>query len=308
MSKNAIVLGRYKRRIVADRTESNVAIIAPTRRGKGVSVVNPTALSWTGSMVINDTKYELWPITSGWRSLLGKVYRFAPTTPGVSCRLNPIGGIDPRLEASIAKVQSIAGALAEPYEVSGSSETAGHFRDHGETLLAGLILHGLTTGRGRSLGGINWMLNDPERPTEDLYEEMLKSSHPFVGMTARQQLDLADRERAGIVSSTRRFLRLWHDPVIQKLTDHHSFDYEDLRRGTVPVSLYLCVTLEERERLRGLFRLIVTQAIRQMVSSGLAPGHEVLMLLDEFPVLGKMRELEQSFSEVAGFGIRALII
>ena len=40
---------------------------APTRSGKGVGLVVPTLLSWTGSTVIHDIKGENWQLTAGWR-------------------------------------------------------------------------------------------------------------------------------------------------------------------------------------------------------------------------------------------------
>ena len=43
-------------------------MVAPTRSGKGVGVVVPTLLSWTGSAIIHDIKGENWQATAGWRS------------------------------------------------------------------------------------------------------------------------------------------------------------------------------------------------------------------------------------------------
>jgi type IV secretion system protein VirD4 len=46
----------------------HVMAFAPTRSGKGVGLVVPTLLSWTGSAVIHDIKGENWALTAGWRS------------------------------------------------------------------------------------------------------------------------------------------------------------------------------------------------------------------------------------------------
>ncbi len=43
----------------------HVLCFAPTRSGKGVSLVIPTLLSWTQSAVITDLKGELWALTVG---------------------------------------------------------------------------------------------------------------------------------------------------------------------------------------------------------------------------------------------------
>ncbi len=46
----------------------HVMAFAPTRSGKGVGLVVPTLLSWTGSAVVHDIKGENWELTAGWRS------------------------------------------------------------------------------------------------------------------------------------------------------------------------------------------------------------------------------------------------
>ena len=52
---------------------------APTRSGKGVGLVVPTLLSWTGSAVIHDIKGENWQLTAGWRSRFSHCLLFNPT-------------------------------------------------------------------------------------------------------------------------------------------------------------------------------------------------------------------------------------
>jgi type IV secretion system protein VirD4 len=47
---------------------------APTRSGKGVGLVIPTLLSWTGSAVIHDIKGENWQLTAGWRAQFSHVW------------------------------------------------------------------------------------------------------------------------------------------------------------------------------------------------------------------------------------------
>jgi type IV secretion system protein VirD4 len=45
----------------------HVMAFAPTRSGKGVGLVVPTLLSWTGSAVVHDIKGENWELTAGSR-------------------------------------------------------------------------------------------------------------------------------------------------------------------------------------------------------------------------------------------------
>src|SRR3546814_6314241 len=52
--------GRLKRDYLRHDGPEHVMAFAPTRSGKGVGLVIPTLLSWTGSAVIHDIKGENW--------------------------------------------------------------------------------------------------------------------------------------------------------------------------------------------------------------------------------------------------------
>lgn len=51
-----------------DNGPTHIEVVAPTRSGKGVGLVNPTLLTWRHSCFVADLKGELWALTSGWRS------------------------------------------------------------------------------------------------------------------------------------------------------------------------------------------------------------------------------------------------
>ena len=54
----------------------HVLLSAPTRSGKGVSVVIPNLLTWPESCVVLDIKRENWDITSGYRRKYGQRWPF----------------------------------------------------------------------------------------------------------------------------------------------------------------------------------------------------------------------------------------
>src|SRR2546430_16897520 len=71
----------------------HVLAFGPSRSGKGVGLVLPTLLSWTGSCVVNDIKGENWALTAGWRrqALHGACLKFDPTAaPGSAARYKPL--------------------------------------------------------------------------------------------------------------------------------------------------------------------------------------------------------------------------
>ena len=67
---------------LVDRSNMHVLLYAPTRSGKGISVIIPSLLSWRESALILDLKDELWALTAGWRQkhAYNKVLRWEPAS------------------------------------------------------------------------------------------------------------------------------------------------------------------------------------------------------------------------------------
>ena len=57
----------------------NLAVVARTRGGKGL-LANAQILSWSGSLIVNDIKGELYDATAGFKSKTSDVFVF--DTPG----------------------------------------------------------------------------------------------------------------------------------------------------------------------------------------------------------------------------------
>src|SRR3546814_12622342 len=78
-----VFLGRQRGRYLRHDGPEHVMAFAPTRSGKGVGLVIPTLLSWTGSAVIHDIKGENWQLTAGWRARFSNVLLFNPDRKSV---------------------------------------------------------------------------------------------------------------------------------------------------------------------------------------------------------------------------------
>ena len=63
-----VLLGRKNGRLLVAGGEEHVMLYAPTRSGKGVSVVIPNLLNWPDSTVVLDVKRENWDATAGFRA------------------------------------------------------------------------------------------------------------------------------------------------------------------------------------------------------------------------------------------------
>ena len=84
-----VFLGRAHDQYLRHDGPEHVMAFAPTRSGKGVGLVVPTLLSWTGSAVIHDIKGENFTITAGWRSRFSHCLYLNPTDPR-SAAYNPL--------------------------------------------------------------------------------------------------------------------------------------------------------------------------------------------------------------------------
>ena len=98
-----ILFGLYKKMshfYLRDNSNKHLAVIAPTRSGKGVGLIVPTLLGgWTESCIINDIKSENWGITAGFRKKMGqKVIKFEPTADhtGFEFQNTVVGGNVPK--------------------------------------------------------------------------------------------------------------------------------------------------------------------------------------------------------------------
>ncbi|WP_375703942.1 type IV secretory system conjugative DNA transfer family protein, partial [Bartonella sp. AD13SXNS] len=83
-----------------------------------------------------------------------------------------------------------------------------------------------------------------------------------------------------------------------------------------PVSLYFITTPRNLDRMRPLARLLLTQMVlslsdRMEFDDGRSKTnhkHRLLLMLDEFPTLGKLEIFEKALAYIAGYGLKAYII
>lgn len=172
-SEYGLVLGcDPKNKIMKDNSDRHVFMAAPTRGGKGINSVTPTAFDWNKSMVINDIKGELWGLTSGYRKhVLGqKVFCFAPVdTDGISCQYNPLDFIAIGTGKEFEDVSVISQTLID---VEGKGESD-HWITSAINLLNGIILHVKYANPNASLVDVVQFLTPPTMSFADQIADIL---------------------------------------------------------------------------------------------------------------------------------------
>ena len=98
-----------------------------------------------------------------------------------------------------------------------------------------------------------------------------------------------------------------------EVTSSCDWRIEDLVNGERPVSLYLVVPPSDISRTKPLVRLILNQIGRRLTEKldGDIDGNarrQVLLMLDEFPALGRLEFFESALAFMAGYGLRAFLI
>jgi len=292
----------------------HVMAFAPTRSGKGVGLVVPSLLSWPGSAVIHDIKGENWQLTAGWRARFSHCLLFNPTDAR-SAPYNPL--LEVRRGAhEVRDVQNIADILVDP---EGALERRNHWEKTSHALLVGAILHVLYADPDKTLRGVANFLSDPAHPFEQTLYSMMTTSHlaegphPVVASAAREVLNKSDNERSGVLSTAMSFLGLYRDPTVAAVTSRCDWRIADLIDCDHPVSLYLVVPPSDISRTKPLIRLLLNQIGRRLTESldgsdGIARRQRLLLMLDEFPALGRLDFFESALAFMAGYGLRAFLI
>src|SRR5690606_35289964 len=84
----------------------------------------------------------------------------------------------------------------------------------------------------------------------------------------------------------------------------------DLVGAKEPVSLYLVVPPSDINRTKPLIRLILNQVGRRLTEEleTSVKRHRLLLMLDEFPALGRLDFFESALAFMAGYGLKAFLI
>lgn len=309
-----VFLGRTALSYLRHEGPEHVMAFAPTRSGKGVGLVVPTLLTWPGSAVIHDIKGENWSLTAGWRSRFSHCVLFNPTDAR-SAAYNPL--LEVRRGAhEVRDVQNIADILVDP---EGALEKRNHWEKTSHALLVGAILHVLYAGSDKTLRGVANFLSDPARTFENALHLMMttrhlpEGPHPVVASAAREVMNKSENERSGVLSTAMSFLGLYRDPTVAEVTSRCDWRIADLISAEHPVSLYLVVPPSDISRTKPLIRLLLNQIGRRLTESldgsdGIARKHKLLLMLDEFPALGRLDFFESALAFMAGYGLRAFLI
>lgn len=302
--------------------DNHFVTVAGSRSGKGRSVIIPTLIHYAGSVLIADPKAELANATAAARAAAGhKVYCVDPfgITRGRArqyrARFNPMTILKPGSETAIED----AGLLADSMVVEGNTQDP-HWDESARGLIEGVTqlvaTDQLFEGR-RTLATVRDLIAGQAQAASetgmDVLAEQMRANNaadPFVRQAiidaAEDFFEKPDDERGSVLSNARRHLRFLRYPQIRTSVSGHDFDLTALKTGIdgQPVTIYLCLPAMRMSTCNRWLRLFVNLALAAMEQIPGRPETPVLFCLDEFPVLGHMKSIEDAVGQVAGFGVR----
>ena len=319
LGNHGTVVGLHAGKLLTYDGPEHQMVSGASRSGKGVGHVIPTLLNWSHSVLAYDVKGELWQMTAGFRSTFSHCLFFNPTRAD-SARFNPMLEVRKGTH-EVRDAQNIVEMLVNP---DGSKLTLDIWDQQASQLLVTLILHVLYTepDADKHLGTVRRRLLDWRRTAIDMIELPHRLDpvsgepqvHPEVALVARELLSQPPRFQASVRGTAASYLTLFADPLVCRNVSASDFALSDLACATHPVTLYLQPPPSDAPRLKPLVRLIINQACRALMEyidsdgRGRAKQHRLLLMLDEFPTLGKLEFFVINLRQMAGYGIKAHLI
>jgi type IV secretion system protein VirD4 len=313
-----IILGKYPGRFLMLAGSLSVMLSAPTRSGKGVSVVVPNCLNWPDSLVVLDVKPELARITAGFRAKHGqKVYVWAPfAEDGRTHGYNPLAYIRTGYRFVVGDALAIAQIIyPTPTNASGSSV---FFAETARNLFLGLTLYLVETPElPRTIGEVLRQASGNGNPVkaylQGLIDERTKSDRPLSDKCVNalmRFLNTSDDVLTSILSTVNAPLLVFEDALVDAATSHNDFLLTNLRRERMTV--YVQVPIPRLADAAVLLNLFYAQLLNlntdELPEHNPALKYQVLMINDEFTTMGRVNAFSRGIGYIAGFGLRCLTV
>jgi type IV secretion system protein VirD4 len=318
LTRSGAVLGVFRGRVLATTDLRPTLVTGGTRSGKGRGHVTPTLLSWGQSVLVHDPKRELWSVTAGWRSRFSHALYFDPRDPA-SSRWNPLAEIRPG-PGELAQVQRLVAILSDP---GGARDDEAIWDKAASEILEAVILHILYTAedRDKTLLKVRELLADLDDAADVMVKTLHRTgpggepeTHPFIRTAVKGYAAMHDRFRTSVQGTARSYLKWLAGEDLERVLSASDFAMGDLMCAEAPVSLFVQVSPADAAALRPLVRLLFYAAAQSLTAeerrdaAGREKRHKLLMVMDEFPLLGRLAFFEKSLRLMSGYGVKALFV
>lgn len=283
--------------------------VAPTRSGKGVSLIIPNLLQYRGSAIVIDPKGENAWITAPYRRAIGQKVVILDPWGEVNRRygqlagemetvshFNPLSILDPASPHYADDVAYLADALI----INQGKEP--HWDDSARELVSGLIAYMVETPAMRpkaSLSTLRQLLAAPPEMLRVTAEEAAKNLGPD-SVAARKlgRFTTITRETGIIISTALTQTAILDSTALGANMAESDFSFEDLTNGNA--TIYLVLPVDKLQTYGRWLRLMVSIAIRTVARNDQPLDLPVAFILDEFGTIGALRAVSQAYGLMAG--------
>lgn len=310
-ARRGLLLGRAHGRDLIHDGPEHLLVSAPTRTGKGASIVIPNLLTWPGSAVVLDIKRENHAATAGYRAACGQsIHLFDPLAPdGRTTRFNPLGHVDRHDPAAVVEELQRLGHILLP---RGGEPADAFWSEAARTLWLGVgglvaadpaqdfaigpILHAL----GRA-GARDELLSRLRALAADG-----RAVAPAAQLAVLDAAAASDNTYASVRQTLTARLGLWLNPRVDAATRASDLDIDALLDGRT--TLYLAASPENLTRLSPLYGLLFQQLVDRVARRATTRTAHLLIVLDEFARLGPLPLLADAFAWIAAYGVRMIAV
>ncbi|MCP8685945.1 type IV secretory system conjugative DNA transfer family protein [Marinobacterium sedimentorum] len=329
-----VLVGAFGEKLVGIEDNRHILTVAGSRSGKSVTVI-ANLLCYRGSVLATDPKGELATITASARARMGqKVHVLDPFGYCPSSLDEFRAGYNPLSVLKITSPTIIedAGLIAEAIVVRAQGSRDDHWDESAQNFIEGVILHVATSPEHREerhLVTVRELIKQAMRPDPDATDDeplaaleraMLENAANLgqwpgtadiggaIEGAARDFYEKSDRERDSVLSVVRRHTKFLDYTAMRQTVMKHDFDLADLKRLPEGMTVYLCFPATRIEMSNRWLRIFINQLLDAMERVKERPPAPVLACLDEFPVLGYMRQLENAVGQLASFDVKLWVL
>lgn len=330
-----VLVGALGDHLIGIKDDRHIMTVAGSRSGKSVGLVGNLCF-YGGSVLVTDPKGELARLTAKRRDIKGQHVHvldpFGVAGDAVSdfrASYNPMD----ILKVGSPTFLEDAALIAESMVVQSPDQRDPHWDESARNFIEGVIVHVATAKQyeaRRSLVTVRellkralWVAPDDEggggqkkRARPLLYFELMANADQLEA--APETADLggavlgaaedfyskAENELAGVQSTINRHTKFLDYTALRKVVERSDFSLSDLKARSEGVSVYLCFPATRVELSRRWLRIFVNQLLDAMEREKTKPKAPVLVCLDEFPVLGYMKQIETASGLIASFDVK----
>lgn len=294
--ENGFMLGKYENKFIRFRSPGHLITFAPTRSGKGVGHVIPNLLDHPGSVVVNDIKGENYAVSGRHRAQFSKVITFAPFMDGSGC-FNPIDFIRVGTSDELDDAALIADMIIIP---GGGDE---FWTNEAKNVITGLILYVANESPAalRNLGEVRYLIMQDQKDFQLTIKDMQRSKNQIIQRIANSIAATEPKVMASVLSTAKSQTAVWDSPRLTAITSRSDFKLEDIKKE--PTSFYVIIPPEYLDVYKPVVRLMMGITIATLTRTQEKPKDPTLFIIDEFPALGYMKNIEAGVGYLAGYGI-----